>query len=126
LKHQQSTSHRQAVTEAEMNADVERRGSVFTQLHNASEIERSENLKMLSKYVKVAYWLMKHEIAHTTNYESLIDLCTDLDGSNLLSMWQSQRGENATYKSAATSTEMVKAIGQYLSLTISVDVAADL
>ena len=29
-------------------------------------------------------------------------------------MWQSQRGENATYKSAATSTEMVKAFGQYL------------
>jgi len=109
-----------------MNADVERRGSVFTQLHNASEIERSENLKMLSKYVKVAYWLMKHEIAHTTNYESLIDLCTDLDGSNLLSMWQSQRGENATYKSAATSTEMVKARYCPIAFTISVEVAADL
>jgi len=50
LKHQQSTSHRQAVARAEVNADVERRGSAFTQLHNTSEIERSENLKMLSKY----------------------------------------------------------------------------
>ena len=39
LKHQQSTSHRQAVARAEMNADVERRGSAFTQLHNTSEIE---------------------------------------------------------------------------------------
>ena len=114
LKHQQSKSHRQAVAEAEMCNEVEKRGSVFTQLHSASDREKSENLQMLSKYVKVAYWLMKHEIAHTTNYESLIDLCTDLDGSDCLAVWQSHRGENATYKSAATSTEMVKAIGQFL------------
>ena len=57
---------------------------------------------------------MKHEVAHTTYYESLIDLCTDLNGSDLLATWQSQRGENATYKSAATSTEMVKALGQFV------------
>ena len=93
---------------------LKKSGSVFTQLHNASEAEKSENLTMLSKYVKVAYWLMKHEVAHTTQYESLIDLCTDLDESGLLANWQKQRGENATYKSAATSTEMVKAIGQFL------------
>ena len=117
LKHQQSNSHRQAVAEAEMCDQVEKRGSVFTQLHSASDRERSENLKILSKYVKVAYWLMRHEVAHTTNYESLIDLCTDLGGSDFLATWQNQRGENATYKSAATSTEMVKAIGQFLDET---------
>ena len=93
---------------------VAKRGSVFTQLHSASDREGSENLKILNKYVKVAYWLMRHEVAHTTNYESLIDLCTDLDGSDFLATWQNQRGESATYKSAATSTEMVKAIGQFL------------
>ena len=114
LKHQQSNGHRQAVAEAEMCAQSEKSGSVFTQLHSASEAEKSENLKMLCKYVKVAYWLMKHEVAHTTQYESLIDLCTDLDESGLLANWQKQRGENATYKSAATSTEMVRAIGQFL------------
>lgn len=68
LKHQQSNGHGQ---EAEMCAQAEKSGSVFTQLHNASEAETSENLRMLSKYVKVAYWLMKHEVAHTTQYESL-------------------------------------------------------
>ena len=116
LKHQQSNSHRQAVAEDEMH---DKRGSVFTQLHSASDRERSENLKILSKYVKVAYWLMRHEVAHTTNYESLIDLCTDLDGSDSLATWQNQRGENATYKSAATSTEMVKAVGHFLDERLS-------
>ena len=114
LKHQQSNSHRQAVAQANMSAQVAKRGSVFTQLHSASAMERAQNLQMLSKYVKVAYWLMKHEVAHTTNYESLIDLCTDLDESGLLTRWQKQRGDNATYKSAATSVDMVKSIGTFL------------
>ena len=37
LKQQQSNSHRQAVAEAEMCDQVEKRGSVFTQLHSASD-----------------------------------------------------------------------------------------
>ena len=52
------------MSEAEMCNQVEKRGSVFTQLHSASDAEKSENL---IKYVKVAYWLTKHEVAHTTH-----------------------------------------------------------
>eukprot|EP00118_Oscarella_pearsei_P010818 m.68553 g.68553 ORF g.68553 m.68553 type:complete len:765 (+) comp35534_c0_seq2:451-2745(+) len=114
LKHQESKAHREAVVESELSSEVERRGSVVTQLHTASEHEKVENLKMLFKYVKVAYWLMKNEVAHTTKYESLIDLCSEFDSSGYVARWQSKRGENATYKSAATSSQMVKAIGSYL------------
>ena len=48
LKHQLSNSHRQAVSQAEMCNEVERRGSVFTQLQCSSTAEKSENLLMLS------------------------------------------------------------------------------
>ena len=80
----------------------------------------------VAKNVKVAYWLMKNEVAHTTRYESLIELCTYLDESNHLGNWQKVRAKkcyiqvfsnlsgNATYKSLATSLEMVKAIGEYI------------
>ena len=47
----------------------EKKGSVFTQLHSASERGRSENLNAQ----QVCNWLMKHEVAHTTNCESSID-----------------------------------------------------
>ena len=67
----------------------------------------------VAKNVKVAYWLMKKEVAHT-RYKSLIELCTDLDESNHLANWQKIRARNATYKSLATSLEMVKAIGEYI------------
>ena len=56
---------------------------------------------------------MKNEVAHTTRYEGLIELCTDLDESNHLANWQKIREKNATHKSLATSLEMVKAIGEY-------------
>ena len=46
---------------------------------------------MLSKYVKVAHWLMINKVAHTTRYESLIELCTDLYESNHLANWQKMR-----------------------------------
>ena len=68
LKHQLSNSHRQAVSQAEMCNEVEGRGSVFTQLQCSSNAKKSEKLFMLSKYAKVAYWLMKNEVAHTTRY----------------------------------------------------------
>ena len=71
----------------------------------------------LSKYVRIAYWLIKNEIAHITHYESLIDLCTELDESGTLANWQKQRPDNATYKSIATSTEMVQTIGAYIDET---------
>ena len=102
--------------------EVERSGSVFTQLQCSSNAEKSANLLTLSKYVKVAYWLIKNEVAHT-RYESLIELCTDLDESNHLTNWQKIRAKkyyiqvfsnlsgNATYKSLATSLEML-----YISL----------
>ena len=69
---------------------------------------------MLSKYVKAAYWLIKSEIAHTTHYQSLLQLCTEFDESGNVVRWQKSRGENATYQSSTTVTEMLTAIGQYV------------
>ena len=48
LMYQLSNTHRQAVSQAEMCNEVERRGSVFTQLQCSSNAEKSENLLMLS------------------------------------------------------------------------------
>ena len=72
----------------------------------------------LCKYIKKAYWLIKNEIAHTTHYEGLIDLCNELDESGTLANWQKQRPDNATYKSIATCTEMVQTIGGYIRDTL--------
>ena len=56
---------------------------------------------------------MKNAIAHTTNYQSLIALCTECDESGNLASWQQHRPDNATYTSTSTSVEMIQAAGQY-------------
>ena len=91
-------ANRQAASQAEMASQVEKRGSVVNKLQSSLEGEKSENLTALCKYIKIAYWLIKNEIAHTTHYESLIDLYTELDESGTLANWQKQRPDNATYK----------------------------
>ena len=48
----------------------------------------------------------------------MIELCTDLDERNRLVNWQKIRAKNATYKSLATSMEMVKTIGEYIDSKI--------
>ena len=52
LKHQQSNSHRQAIAEAEMCVQAEKRGSVFTQLHDASEAEGQKTCECLASTLK--------------------------------------------------------------------------
>ena len=61
---------------------------------------------------------MKNEVAHSTHYQSLIDLCTDFDKRGVVATWQKNRGDNATYRSSAISTQMLKAIGQYIDDSI--------
>ncbi|XP_065907811.1 zinc finger MYM-type protein 1-like [Dysidea avara] len=115
LKHQESQAHKLAISQAELCENMTCRGSVYTQLYSrgASDSDRCLNLMMLCKYIKIVYWRLKHEIAHTTNYQSLIELCTECDESGNLARWQQQRPDNATYTSSATSAEMIKAVSQY-------------
>ena len=58
---------------------------------------------------------MKNEVTHTTRYESLSELCTDLDESNHQTNWQKIRAKKVTYKSLSTSLEMIKTIGEYIN-----------
>jgi len=44
--------------------------------------EQIENLERLCDFTDAAYFLFKNEIAHTTHYESLLDLVARLDGSH--------------------------------------------
>ena len=100
LKHQESKSHRVAVAQADMCSNiVEKKGSVFS--CRKGESRKFENTQQNIKFV---YWLMKNEVAHSTHYQSLIDLCTDFDESGVVATWQKNRGDNATYRSSAIST----------------------
>ena len=57
--------------------------------------------------MKIMYWLAKEEVAHTTKYESLLDLAIDL-GCNYLK--ELHIAGNATYRSRQIVGEFLQSI----------------
>lgn len=54
--------------------------------------------------MKCIYWLAKSEIAHTTNFESLLDLAVSLGSTYLTELHQ---GGNAKYTSHQSINELI-------------------
>ena len=63
--------------------------------------------KFFCNALKCLYWLAKHEIPHTTNFNPLRDLCIDLGNTNLTRL---QTAKNCTYSSEQSMHEMLNAI----------------
>lgn len=72
----------------------------------------------MSDFVDVAYYLFKHEIPHTTNYESLIELVARLDGSQHIHQFMTTSAQNATYQSHNTATELLSASAKWIQSSI--------
>ena len=83
----------------------------------AEEIAGIERKAMIGKF-KCLYWLCKEEVAHTTKFESLLSLASNL-GVEYLS--GAQRGRNAQY----TSRDFLQDALQSISDTISRKVLSD-
>ena len=58
------------------------------------------------------YWLNKREIAHTTNFSPLLELCKSLDVSYLEDM---TCGRNVKYTSECFMQEGIQALAEVLS-----------
>ena len=71
--------------------------------------------------LKCLYWLAKHEIPHTTNFNPLCDLCIDLGNTTLTRL---QTAKNRTYGSEQSMHEMLSAISDTLEDTILQEVCA--
>ena len=65
--------------------------------------------------LKCMYWLNKSEIAHTTNFSPLLDLCKSLGVSYLEDM---TRGQNAKYASERFMQEGIQALAEVVSRDI--------
>ena len=65
----------------------------------SDEIKNREAVKSLM-YSKCAHYLAQHNIAHTTNYEDLIDLIVKC-GAQLLSDFVNESVDKAVYQSSS-------------------------
>jgi hypothetical protein len=107
-------SHKKAKAFHSARDESLRHGTVFNQLHVASDSEKEENMQRLMDCAKAVYWLTKEEIPHTTKYGRLMDFCSELDGSRRMKVWNESRPINATYRSHDISGEFLQAITEHL------------
>ena len=65
-------------------------------------------------FIDAAYFLFKGEIAHTTNYDSLLSLIVRLDYSETIKRFMDKSPDNATYYSRTTVTEFLEAVATWI------------
>lgn len=102
--------HREAIQKETLRRQSSHDGGIA----RAFERQVIAHRKAVVGAMKVIYWLAKEEVAHTTKYESLLDLAMSL-GCNYLK--ELHVADNATYRSRQIVGEFL----QTLSLQIEDD-----
>ena len=92
VDHVRSKSHNAAVVAEQEAVQAKLRGGIVQAFEQVCTTQKNALVGAL----KCMYWLAKHEIAHTTNFESLIQLAISLGSTYLKELNQ---GENAKYTS---------------------------
>jgi len=116
LKHSRSDLHRTAVSfSAEQHVMETTARTVYSMIHDQSEEQRLSNLERIADYIDASYFLFKNEIAHTTNYTTLLKLVSRLDGSRQIQKFMDLSPINATYASFNTATEFLQSVSTWLT-----------
>ena len=107
--HAGSDQHSLASQAAMANQSV----SVIQQLHNVAGKERKINRDEVKSFVRSSHFLAGQHIAHTTNFEKLVELvvsCGGEDRKNFLEM----TGKNAVSPSHVAVVEFMDALGTWV------------
>ena len=111
--HSQSDVHMQSC-EAELAATrAMKEGSIIQQFQHVGEQEKLKNRVAIKALLRCTHFLAQNHIAHTTNFDQLIDLVVCCGDDNLKRFIETI-GRNATYTSKDAVIEFVEAIGQWV------------
>ena len=88
-------------------------GSVIQQLQNVAEKERKMNRAAVKSFIHCAHFLAHQHIAHTSNFEKLVELVVSCDGVDLKNFLE-RTGRNAVYTSHVAVVEFMDALGTWV------------
>ena len=95
----------------DVEADRARKeGSIISQLQNVGEQQRLQNRKAIKALIRCTHFLAHQHIAHTTNFDKLVELVVSCDGE-ILQTFPDRAGGNATYTSKMAVAEFVNVLG---------------
>ena len=112
-EHEKGSKHLDAL---KLQADLERSKTMSDQLVEM----QSNEVKTIAYALKAIYWLIKRSIAHTTNFESLIELVIDLGCKELQNL---KIAKNATHTSEQTLQEFIFCLSQVIEEDILKEMA---
>ncbi len=70
----------------QLDVEVDRarkEGSIVSQLQNVGEQQRLQNRKAIKALIRCTYFLAHQHIAHTTNFDKLVELVVSCGGETL-------------------------------------------
>ena len=88
----------------EVEADRARKeGSIISQLRNVGEHQRLKNRKTIKALIRCTHFLAHQHIAHTTNFDKLVELVVSCGGETLQTFLDSLRKCNVHLKNGCSS-----------------------
>ena len=111
--HAKSDAHVKASQTALAYQESRHVGSIVQQLRSVAEEERVKNRKAVKSFLRCAHFLAQQHIAHTTNFEKLVELVVSC-GSEDLKKFLDTTGRNATYTSHVAIVEFMEALGTWV------------
>ena len=93
--------------------EVLRKGSVIQQLQKAERQERARNREAIKSLIRCTHFLVRNHIAHTTNFEKLVDLVVSCGGESL-KLFMASAQKNAVYTLHIAVVDFVEALGTWV------------
>ena len=93
----------QLVVEADR---ARKEGSIISQLQNVGEQQRLQNRKAIKALIRCTHFLARQHIAHTTNFDKLVELVVSCGGVTFQTFLD-RAGGNATYTSKMAVVQFI-------------------
>ena len=111
--HERSENHIQAKDAVLVAEEVLRKGSVIQQLQKAERQERARNREAIKSLIRCTHFLVRNHVAHTTNFQKLVDLVVSCGGESL-KLFMASAQKNAVYTSHIAVVDFVEALGTWV------------
>ena len=108
--HAKSKSHIQSCEAEIAAARALQVGTIVQQLQQIEDEEKAKNRLAIKALIRCTHFLVRRHIAHTTNFDELVDLVVSCGAEDLRRFLESA-GKNASYMSKVAVVEFVEVIG---------------
>ena len=109
IEHQKSAHH---IRCSEAMVMTSTQGSVAQQIQKVCTLEREKHRASLKSLVRWTHFLVRHHIAHSTNFIDLVELVVSC-GARELQTFIETASKNAVYTSRGAVVEFIQALGTW-------------